>query len=227
MENDKPQLNSGTIMKMMDFLYEKSLNGLPGMPPAKKLAEDYLKNNNGIPLVDKAWSLVHWQELKTGTTGFLTGLGGIITLPVAVPVDVADQLYVNTRMVSAIAYMGGYDLDSDQTKTFVYATIAGMSVSDVVKRFGISFGYKFGEKLVTKIPGAIIIEINKLVGFRLLTKFGTKGIVNLVKVVPFLGGVVGGAVDVIGTSSIGSLAIQNFIKNPENKNILNEKAPSV
>ena len=224
MENDKPQLNSGTIMKMMDFLYEKSLNGLPGMPSAKKLAEDYLKNNNGIPLVDKAWSLVHWQELKTGATGFLTGLGGIITLPVAVPADVGVQLYVNMRMVSAIAYMGGYDLDSDQTKTFVYATIAGMSVSDVVKRFGISLGYKLGEKLVTKIPGAVIIKINKLVGFRLLTKFGTKG---LVKFVPFLGGAVGGAVDVAGTRFIGSLAIQNFIKNPENKNTLNEKVPSV
>lgn len=226
-ENDTPQLNPGVIIKMMDYLYEKSLNGLPGMPSAKKLAEDYLKNNNGIPLVDKAWSLVRWQELKTGITGFVTGLGGIITLPVAVPADVTGQLYVNTRMAAAIAYMGGYDLDSDQTKSFVYATIAGMSVADVVKRFGVSFGYKLGEKLVTKIPGAIIIKINKLVGFRLLTKFGTKGLVNLVKFVPLLGGAVGGAVDVVGTRSIGSLAIKNFIKNPENKNILNEKAPSV
>ena len=85
----------------------------------------------------------------------------------------------------------------------MYATIAGMSVANIVKRFGISFGYKFGEKLVTKIPGAIIIEINKLVGFRLLTKFGTKGLVNLVTIVPFLGGVVGSAVDVAGTRSIG------------------------
>ena len=227
MENDKLQLNSGTIMKMMDFLYEKSLNGLPGTRSAKQLAEDYLKNNNGISLVDKAWSLVHWQELKTGSTGFVTGLGGIIILPVAVPADVSATLYVNMRMVASIAYMGGYDLDSDQTKSFVYATVVGMSVANIVKRFGISFGYKLGEKLVTKIPGAIIIEINKLVGLRLLTKFGTKGLVNLVKVVPLLGGVVGGAVDVIGTRSVGYLAIQNFIKNPENENILNEKAPSV
>lgn len=212
MENNDTKLNPGIIMKSMDFLYEKSLNGIPYvLSSAERLAEDYLKDDSKS-LFDKAWSLVHRQELKTGTAGFITGLGGLITLPIAVPADVSAQLLVNMGMTAAIAYMGGYDLYSDQTKTSVYMTIAGMSVVDIAKRFGISLSYKVGEKLITKIPGKIIIEINKLVGFRLLTKFGTKGLINLVKLVPFLGGVVGGAVDVGGTHYIGSIAIKNFIK---------------
>ena len=48
-------------------------------------------------------------------------------------------------------------------------------------------------------------------GFKLFTKFNEKGVVNLSKAVPFLGGVIGGAVDAASTDVIGNAAINFFL----------------
>jgi uncharacterized protein (DUF697 family) len=44
----------------------------------------------------------------------------------------------------------------------------------------------------------------------LLTKAGTSGLINLTKVVPIVGGLVGGAVDATVTRAIGAVARQVF-----------------
>jgi hypothetical protein len=49
------------------------------------------------------------------------------------------------------------------------------------------------------------------VGFRLITKFGEKGTINLVKAIPVLGGVIGGTVDLTATNLIGNIARNTFI----------------
>jgi hypothetical protein len=66
-------------------------------------------------------------------------------------------------------------------------------------------------KKLKKIPGEVIKAINKAVGVRLITKFGQNGIVNLGKAVPLVGGVIGGAVDGIGTNTIGKTAKKLFV----------------
>jgi hypothetical protein len=47
-----------------------------------------------------------------------------------------------------------------------------------------------------------LIEINKKVGYRLLTKFGTKGSINLVSGIPLVGGGVGAGVNVVAINQI-------------------------
>ena len=66
--------------------------------------------------------------------------------------------------------------------------------------------------LLKKIPGEVLKKINQKVGFRLVTKFGEKGAVNLVKLVPFAGGFVGGAFDLFGTKRIADKAKKVFIE---------------
>ncbi|GIP46270.1 hypothetical protein J45TS6_47290 [Paenibacillus sp. J45TS6] len=66
------------------------------------------------------------------------------------------------------------------------------------------------QTLYRKIPNEVIKAINKKVGARLLTKFGEKGVINLGKAVPVLGGIIGGAVDGIGTNIIGKTAKNTF-----------------
>ena len=61
-----------------------------------------------------------------------------------------------------------------------------------------------------RLPGRTFIEINKRVGFRLLTKFGEKGVINAGRAVPLLGGLVGGGVDAAWTKSIGNRARDIF-----------------
>ena len=64
-------------------------------------------------------------------------------------------------------------------------------------------------------------RINQKVGFRFLTKFGEKGIINIAKLVPVVGGVIGGGFDLAETKTIANRAYKMFIK--EDFSILNDK----
>ncbi|UOG07700.1 EcsC family protein [Bacillus altitudinis] len=156
-------------------------------------------------------SLVRWQNVKCTTSGFLSGLGGAITLPVAIPANLTSVIYVQMRMIAAIAHMRGYDLKDDQVKTFVFVCLTGQAASDILKQVGIKAGERIAKQAIKKISGEVIKSINQKVGFRLVTKFGEKGVVNLGKVVPIVGGFIGGTVDGIGTNIIGKTAKKLFV----------------
>ncbi|WP_242836432.1 EcsC family protein [Ruminococcus sp. FC2018] len=156
--------------------------------------------------------MIKSQIAKCTTSGFLTGFGGIITLPVTLPANVTSVLYVQMRMIACIAYMSGYDLNCDQTQTFVYACLAGVSVNEIIKQATIKFGVKFAESMIKKIPGKVLTKINQKVGFRFITKFGQKGIVNLGKFVPGVGAVIGGSIDFAETKVISKRAYKWFME---------------
>lgn len=65
--------------------------------------------------------------------------------------------------------------------------------------------------MLKKIPGAVFTKINQKVGFRFVTKAGSKGIVNMAKLVPLAGGIVGGGIDYVGTKVMADRAIKTFL----------------
>ena len=73
-------------------------------------------------------------------------------------------------------------------------------------------GEKVAVKMVEKIPGKVVISINKKIGFRLITKFGNTGIVNLGKLVPGVGAVVGGSLDYLEKKLLQKEHINGFLK---------------
>lgn len=199
-------------LSVLDSVYAQAMDGLPGSESVKELAESYLSESGSLS--DKVDSLIRWQVLKCGTTGFLTGLGGVLTLPVAVSADVAVNLYVQVRMVATIAYMGGYEIHHDKVKTMVYLALVGNAVNDVLKKAGIDVAKKFGANFVKKkISGELLKKINQAIGAKIITKAGSKGAVNLLKVVPVFGGIVGAGFDGVTTKAIGTAAKQLFIAN--------------
>ncbi len=201
-------LTESKIMQVLDWSYDKAVNGLPGMETADELAEKYLSKSKSIDeAIDK---FINWQLAKCATSGFLTGLGGIITLPVAVPANISSVIYIQTRMIASIAKMRGYDLKDDQVKTMVYVSLTGQAAADILKQSGIKIGTKMSTVLIKRMPIEIIKQINKRVGFRLVTKFGEKGVINLGKCVPVVGGIIGGTVDAVGTRTIGKTAKKVF-----------------
>lgn len=210
-KGEKPAVTQDDIMKLLDSCYEKCLNGIPKVSPSvDKMAEDYLKKHKAID--DACKAMLRNQIVKCTTSGVVTGFGGFITMPVAIPANVGSVLYVQMRMIACTAYMAGYDLDSDQTQTFVYACLAGVAVNSLLKQAGIKFGVKFANGLIKKIPGKVLTKINQKVGFRFITKFGTKGIINLGKLLPGVGAVVGGGLDLAETKIIADRAYKWFLK---------------
>ncbi|MCO7174811.1 EcsC family protein [Sporolactobacillus kofuensis] len=201
-------LTESKLTQVLDWTYEKAINGLPGTETAAELAESYLRKHSSVEAAID--SLIRWQNAKGVTSGFVTGLGGLITLPVSIPANVASVMYVQIRMIATIAHMKGYDLKDDQVKTFVFVCLTGQAASDIMKQAGIKLGTALATQAIKKIPVEVIKAINKAVGIKLITKFGQKGIINLGKAVPLLGGVIGGAVDGIGTHTIGKTAKKVF-----------------
>jgi len=178
------------------------------METTEELVNKYLSKTASVDeAIDK---FISWQQAKCATSGFITGLGGIITLPVSIPANISSVLYIQTRMITAIAGMRGYALKDDQVRTLVYVSLTGQAAADILKQAGIKIGTKMSTILIKRMPVEIIKQINKKVGFRLITKFGEKGIINLSKCVPIVGGVIGGTVDVVGTRTIGKTAKKIF-----------------
>ena len=211
MRKEKAGISREDIMSLLDSCYEKCLNGIPYVsPPVSELADDYLDKHPTKQQACKA--MINNQIIKCTTSGFITGFGGVITIPVTLPANICSVLYVQMRMIACTAYMAGFELNSDQTQTFVYACLAGVSVTKLVKQAGIKFGVKFANGLIKKIPGKVLTKVNQKVGFRFITKFGSKGIVNLGKLVPGVGAVIGGSLDLVETKAIGTRAYKWFFE---------------
>ncbi len=203
---------SEEMVTVLDKIYEKCLDGIPHVSPGvDKMAQDYLSKHDSADKACKA--MLRNQIVKCTTSGFLTGFGGLITLPVTIPANVSSVLYVQMRMIACTAYIAGYDLQSDQTQTFVYACLAGVAVNEILKQVGAKVGTKVTTNLIKKIPGTFLTKINQKVGFRFITKFGQKGIINLGKAIPLVGAFVGGGFDFTETKIIADRAYKWFINN--------------
>lgn len=212
-EKEEKKVSQNLVMKALDYGYEKALNGLSNLETAESLAAEYLKSDESLK--KSSSKMIKWQISKAGTSGFLTGLGGIITLPLTVPANLASVLYIQIRMIATIAVMGGHDLRDDKVKSMIYLCIAGNAAKDVLKDMGIIVGEKLALNFIKNISSKTIKEINKRVGFELLTKFGSKGAINLSKAVPIVGGIIGGTIDSASTLTIGKVAQHVFLPEEE------------
>lgn len=207
----KRVISQEDVMKILDSCYEKCLNGIPKVSPSvEEMVNDYLKKYKTKEEACKA--MIRNQIEKCATSGFITGFGGFITMPVTLPANITSVIYVQMRMIACTSYMAGFDLNSDQTQTLVYACLAGVAVNNVMKQASIKFGVKFANGLIKKIPGKVLTKINQKVGFRFITKFGTKGVVNLGKLIPGVGAVIGGGLDLVETKIIAKRSYKWFFE---------------
>ena len=209
MENEFSNISQKLIMQSLEWAYAKAVNGVVGLGSAEELAQEYLKEGDSLP--EQINNLIRWQNAKAGTSGFLTGIGGILTIPVTLPANITSILYIQLRMIAAIAIMCGYDVKDDKVKTLAYSCLVATSSAEIVKNLGIKIGEKIAVSMLKKLPGALITKINQTVGFRLLTRFGQKGAINLIKGVPLLGGVIGAALDIVSTNTVVNVARDLFI----------------
>ena len=132
-------------------------------------------------------------------------------MPVTIPANLGSVIFVQMRMIQATAYIGGFDINDDEVQTFVYACLAGVAVTDIVKRFGVAFGEKMALKGIQKIPGKVFAKINHILAMRFITKMGEKGLINLGKMIPVAGAAINGGFDLVTTSIIAKRARKMFL----------------
>lgn len=199
------------MLDTLDKLYEQAVQGIPKVsPPADRLAAQYMTRHRKIR--DAARLFIASQIAKCTVSGFLSGLGGFLTLPVAIPANIGSVLYVQLRMIAGLAHMGGYDLHCQEVRTLVYAVLAGITGDQLVKHMGIRVGTKLSLSLVKKIPAAALNKLNQKAGMHFLAKLGAKGAAHIGKIVPVVGGLISGGIDLADTRQVAKRAYNLFIK---------------
>lgn len=193
--------NKGIIARTMDWAYSKAIGGLSGVDSAYELGNTYLAQSG--TLEQQVDSLIKWQVAKAATSGFITGLGGVMIMPLTVPANIASVIYVQIRMIAAIAYMGGHDLTDDRVKSLVYISMAGNGAKELLKDMSIKAGEKMLARVVEKISA------------KMAAKAGEKTVTSIGKAVPVVGGVVGGSYDAVTTRIVGKVAKRIFIEKKE------------
>jgi EcsC protein family len=202
---------TGKALRLVNWITDHAINGFGALCSAAELADQYRNNPKYRSDIERIDALIKWETSKNFTSGFVTGFGGIAVMPVTIPAAFGASWVIQARMAAAIASLSGHDITCDQVRTFVIISLAGDAAKDAVKAAGIAVGQGFTKAAIGKISGRTLIEINKKVGFRLITKAGERGVVNLGKAIPVVGGFVGGTFDSVSCLIVGKQAKRLFL----------------
>ena len=133
-----------------------------------------------------------------------------MTLPVTVPAAMAGLYIIATRMTAGIAHLRGYDVETDEVRSGILVALLGSAGAAVLRNTGIQVGQRSTAAVLQRLPGRVLTELNQRVGYRLVTKAGEKGVINLTKLVPLVGGPIGAAVDGVSCKTIAGYAMRTF-----------------
>ena len=197
------------INKVVTLLLDIGLDGRGPFDSAAQVAEEALRDKGTAEEAINA--VARSTMLRGGIGGFVTGLGGFVTMPIALPANVFEFYVQATRMVGAVATLRGYDVQDERIRTAVLLTLVGSKSEDVLKKAGMATG---GGRLATfalrGMPPAALMVVNKAVGFNLMRGVGTKALGKLGRGVPVAGGFVGGGIDAYMMKRIADHAMKEF-----------------
>ncbi|ASK66992.1 hypothetical protein CFK39_01015 [Brachybacterium avium] len=143
--------------------------------------------------------------------GFVTGLGGFVTLPLLLPTNVVEFYVQATRMVGAIAAVRGYDLEDEEVRVRVLAALLGEESGDVLKNVGLGPVAGAAARSVAKtLPASPQSQVASAIGGRLLRRFGLRSIRLFGKAIPGLGAVLGALTDRSQLNRIAAVARKSF-----------------
>lgn len=209
-EDSEPVESESKALSIVQKITDMSINGVSSLNfvSAEQLAREFMQGSGSVE--DKINSLIRWEMSKSAMSGFVTGFGGIITIPISVPADMLATWVINARLSAAIAYMYGHNINEDRVRTFVIATIVGDSVKNVLKDVGVKVGQGIANNLIKQVPAKVLRQINNMLGIKLITKAGQKSITSLTKMIPFLGGFIGAGIDAAYSKSVAKRAKSLF-----------------
>ena len=206
---EDPGLVGGAAVSLVTRLLESGIDGRGPLGSAEEVAADALAKT-GSP--EKAVSRVVSNHVKLAAAqGFVTSLGGFITLPVSLPANVAGFYMVATRMTAAVAHLRGYDIGDHQIRSAVLLTLVGAESDYLLRKAGsVAPPSTMANLAAQGLPGPALMMVNKAVGFKILTQVGKTSLSRFGRAVPVIGGAVGAGLDGMLMKSVGKQALEEF-----------------
>jgi hypothetical protein len=199
--------------RTVELLVERLLrSGIDGVGPLDSASEVAARARAATRTDDAAIDRIIRDHVRLAASeGFITGLGGFVTMSVALPANVVAFHVLATRMVAAIAAVRGHDPTSDKVRTAVLLVLANEDARDVLRKVGVRVGSgQMPSFALRALPPSTLMAVNKGVAFRLLVRFGQKSLTRFGRYVPGVGGLLGGALDALLMRGLGKRARQEF-----------------
>jgi uncharacterized protein (DUF697 family) len=203
-----PQLAGGALRQVLEL----AIDGYGRLPGAKTHAARQLQRHGGS--VDGAISsIIDFHVRLASAQGFVTNLGGLAALPVAIPANLAGVAVLQVRMVAAIAHLRGYDLDDNRVRTALVMCLLGGE--QIAKRIvegklptspmTVATAPVFDPDLDRQVAEEVTAGLAARVGGRSLALAVTKR-------VPILGGGIGAVMDGVATYQVGQFAKKEMLR---------------
>ena len=192
---------------VLDTLYPRALGGLPGLPPPAELAAQVRAGDGDFD--DHFDRLVRRHVAITSAAGFASGLGGWLTLPVVLPVNIAGVALVQLHMVASIAALAGHDPSTPYVREQVVGCLVGVAPADVSRDADAETADRVGLKLAEK--GLKLVVSGLVHTARWGAKTAAAGVQNrLLRGIPLVGGVIGAVSDGYVTMQVAKAAREAF-----------------
>lgn len=150
-------------------------------------------------------------SLQAGAAGFVTGMSGVLTLPVTVPANLLATWRIQAVMVIRMAYLFGANRDKEELERDVLLVMAGDAAKDALKAAGVAVGQHWTKKAVDRlITRQVMKQIWKVVPRAVITKAGQKSLMSFARMVPGVGGAVSFGFDWTYAQLIGRRAIAYY-----------------
>lgn len=201
-----PGFTEGFLRKVL----ARAIAGTGPFDPAAQVAEEALAEADGD--VERAVeSLIRSHVRLAGAQGFLTNVGGLVTVAVTIPANVTGLVMVQLRLHAAIALLHDLDLDDEGVRAGVLVTLLGHDETEKLVRKGKlpgnarwlagggEIGPEAGQRVAAQVAATLVAALG---GKQLATTLGKR--------VPVLGGVVGAATDARATKRLGRDAARDL-----------------
>jgi EcsC protein family len=185
---------TGATTSMVEHLMDVGIDGRGPFESAQRVADLAIADHlEAEPAID---AMVRSHLMLAAAGGFVTSLGGIVAMPIALPANVIGFYLVATRLVAGIASTRGHDIRQPEVRSAVLLALAGADADDLLAKAGSASAGPLVNLAAQRLPGPALMAVRKGVAFRLFGRVGKRSLIRFGKVVPLVGGVVGAGLDV-------------------------------
>ena len=183
--------------------FDHAVDGIGPLRGAGSAADLRLAEHDGD--VEKAISaLIDSHVRMAGVQGFLTNIGGVVTMALSVPANITGLALLQVHLVAGIAHLRGYDLADPRVRNAVLACLLGDDgVKSLIKKkklpstpMAIATAPGYDATLDERVSAAVASElITRVAGKRTMAVVGRR--------MPVVGGGVGAVTDGFSTYQVG------------------------